>query len=408
MMFFFFPSAGKPVKKPVLKTGRSVFLLIILLGAIVGYRGWALQVSEDTGSCFSCHRETWDREVLQPYVHAPFAEKQCSRCHGGEVAAAEKSEPVVDDIRNLRWLRHDRALASEHWLSLPADRVSPVLWIETVAADKEKAMQSLALPPLDSLPVLVNDHEGPQISDVVVRAVELGVFVSARITWKTDKFSDSVIPFGVDSFDHQSRKDTYLRREHEVILSGLDRDRTYRFRAVSEDIHGNRTASDVLAFSTERAFVDEEDRASNPADFNAKMGVMNHTLYRAGDEYLLQLAFDVPVAVSLAVEARSHRSRTQNMSSDLEKTDSGHPLVQGGVALNIQVCYTCHAQIQGAMSHPVGIYPPPGMHIPAEYPLLPDGRISCMSCHNKHGSGLPYRLIKSSRKELCVGCHVNY
>ncbi|MBW2186551.1 MAG: cytochrome c3 family protein, partial [Deltaproteobacteria bacterium] len=50
----------------------------------------------------------------------------------------------------------------------------------------------------------------------------------------------------------------------------------------------------------------------------------------------------------------------------------------------------------------------PGMIIPPEYPLLENGRMTCMTCHQPHSSNNEARLLKEGKKELCTGCHTNY
>jgi predicted CXXCH cytochrome family protein len=64
--------------------------------------------------------------------------------------------------------------------------------------------------------------------------------------------------------------------------------------------------------------------------------------------------------------------------------------------------------LKGSSSHPVNILPKPGMVIPPEYPLLADGRISCMSCHVYHGGNFEHRLVKPDKQSLCKGCHSDY
>ena len=76
--------------------------------------------------------------------------------------------------------------------------------------------------------------------------------------------------------------------------------------------------------------------------------------------------------------------------------------------INTFTCRNCHLGIKEELSHPVNVYPKPGMIIPQEYPTLADGRILCMSCHAKHASDNEYRLLKSSKKALCTGCHGDF
>ncbi|GEM_PF-3784136 len=75
--------------------------------------------------------------------------------------------------------------------------------------------------------------------------------------------------------------------------------------------------------------------------------------------------------------------------------------------LNVKVCDKCHPDYRGTMSHPVEVFPTPGMQVPEGYSMLADGRMSCQTCHTAHASDTEYRLVRPTQKELCLGCHRN-
>lgn len=70
----------------------------------------------------------------------------------------------------------------------------------------------------------------------------------------------------------------------------------------------------------------------------------------------------------------------------------------------------------GRSSHPVGIvYPPPGdsgaegSYVPAEHLdsrlLLPDGRVSCVTCHDVYSPGEALLVMRNDESRLCFACH---
>ncbi|MGE4580167.1 MAG: cytochrome c3 family protein [Desulfuromonadales bacterium] len=265
----------------------------------------------------------------------------------------------------------------------------------------------MRLPLLASLPELADDGRPPQISRVEVEEVSLGVFVSVHISWETDEFADSSVLFGVGKLTEKSSSDFNLRKDHEMILSGLKKGKEYLFSAVSEDVFGNRAVSAPLTFSTHRDLLAKEN-PSDPYLPDSDNPDLTQRLRRAGDQYLLEVSARYPVVVSLGKNSENRNGPHRLAQVPVSLNDSPHPPMQGEEVLNIHICFECHQNINEAMSHPVNILPPKGMIIPPEYPLLADGRMTCMSCHRRHGSDLPFRMIKSSRKELCIGCHVNY
>ena len=96
------------------------------------------------------------------------------------------------------------------------------------------------------------DTQGPDITDITNS--------SARIFWKTDRKSNSVIRFkfkeeGINPDTSQSLRQygsfTVLATDHEVILSGLFSGTTYQYQVQSSDILGNTGKSPWREFTTD-------------------------------------------------------------------------------------------------------------------------------------------------------------
>ncbi|MDY0190039.1 MAG: cytochrome c3 family protein [Desulfuromonas sp.] len=95
-------------------------------------------------------------------------------------------------------------------------------------------------------------------------------------------------------------------------------------------------------------------------------------------------------------------------ADEIQATTDEHEHLLAPRAINLNICYRCHQNMLGWTSHPVDVVAPAGMIIPAEYPLLSGGLMSCMTCHTVHSSDREDRLLKDSKRELCIGCHTNY
>jgi chitodextrinase len=86
----------------------------------------------------------------------------------------------------------------------------------------------------------------PVITDISV--INL-VNKSAKVTWKTDEFADSVLKYGVNSTAYtETCLDVLFVKEHEIALTELSPDTTYYFVVNSTDQSGNSAESSEYRF----------------------------------------------------------------------------------------------------------------------------------------------------------------
>ena len=72
---------------------------------------------------------------------------------------------------------------------------------------------------------------------------------SAKLTWKTDEFADSVVKYGLNSAAYtELSTDVLFVKDHEITLTGLSQDRTYYFVVNSTDQSGNSAESSECRF----------------------------------------------------------------------------------------------------------------------------------------------------------------
>ena len=97
----------------------------------------------------------------------------------------------------------------------------------------------------------------PVISDVNVAAVTPS---SARLTWVTDKESDSQAEFGTtSSYGSMSTADTQPVTSHTVNIEGLEQGTAYHYRVRSRDKDGTLALSENLTFTTPQVDSSGED-----------------------------------------------------------------------------------------------------------------------------------------------------
>ena len=86
----------------------------------------------------------------------------------------------------------------------------------------------------------------PVITDISV--INL-VNNSAKVTWITDKFTDSVVKYGVNTTAYTELSiDVLFVKDHEITLTGLSPDTTYYFAVNSTDQSGNSAESSEYNF----------------------------------------------------------------------------------------------------------------------------------------------------------------
>ena len=392
---------------------RRLFGMRVLLICWLTVCGWATVSVADPStdkSCEDCHRDSVSRGMGKRYIHMPFLRKQCSPCH---VAGQAVTVPTKKDLQTvdsaipekIRWFRDSYGVSDTHWVLLPADQVDQSLIFKAWDGGSRSPVRELMLPALEQLPVKTDDGQAPEISNVEVSDVRRSISTSATLAWATDEFADSQVDYGLGTLI-SSRVDRKLSRRHEVILTGLDANQTYSFQVKSRDLFGHQSQSATLTFSTTKTFIASGSRFDESGGLGSDPKV-EPRLFRQGDSYLVEFKADRPISISLGIPSEEKTAAIQP-STQMAEGNTSHPVLKSEIETNIRACDSCHAYLKQSYSHPVNVFPKSGMKVPVEYPLLPDGRISCMSCHSQHGGDFEYRLIKSGKKELCLGCHTDY
>jgi chitodextrinase len=83
----------------------------------------------------------------------------------------------------------------------------------------------------------MDDTIPPVITDISVICLANN---SAKVTWETDEFADSVVKYGINSTAYTELSiDVLFVKDHEITLTGLSPDTTYYFVVNSTDQSGN-------------------------------------------------------------------------------------------------------------------------------------------------------------------------
>ncbi|MBU0673814.1 MAG: cytochrome c3 family protein [Proteobacteria bacterium] len=380
---------------------KTLILLAIIM-VVVSAGIFPLAAFSKDNDCVSCHDDIWDATTGKKYIHPPFAEKRCERCHAQKDAPANIGAGGEDLTHGVKWVGRHFTAAKSHWFDFKTNAGEDTVVIEAKGEGGRQSFHEYDLPALDDLAESQeNEHDPPKISNVRVLEVRRGIFFTATIGWDTDKPATSSVAYGLKNININSPFDSQMARNHLVTLTSIKPKKVYQYSVSSEDRFGNRSDSAVYTFSTETIFSETNIASSRRRGLGEDEDIqIEIKYYRYGNKYSINVIPSQEVTLALGVKLRNVIDRRAGGMEVMK-----HILTNNEVVTNLGICYSCHREYKEILTHPINVYPKRGMVIPPEYPTLSDGRITCMSCHEKHASNLQDRMIKPYKKDLCVGCH---
>ncbi|MDH4332536.1 MAG: hypothetical protein OEV89_08145 [Desulfobulbaceae bacterium] len=387
--------------------GRYVLVAAMLATAffLASYEGAMAVGGIDPEQCSACHQKVSDDAASKRYVHAPVREKRCAVCHIAR-AGSDRENIIKEGDSRVQWLSGSVSRQqSESWFSIPPVLAGKKIILQAEEFGKKVLLTEVKLPNFVEAEQLVAASRPPEILELTVDEVKQGIFLTARITWKTDRVTDSLVLYGENEPTRKSIVDSQLTKDHEVLLTDLQSRKTYNFVAVSQDIFGNKTVSPVKSFSTNAFF-------SRPSVEKAKTTekvTVSGKYFRADNRFFARFTTNRPLSMRVGTLDGQINVSTQESRDRLGQLPPEHLPFTDDRFLNTGVCFRCHPQSKDVLSHPVDVKPKQGMVIDKRYyKLLADGRLTCMSCHMAHASDNEDRISRSDKKKLCLGCHKNF
>ena len=377
------------------------FITTILILSLFFAASNAMAAKEygDGEECVKCHVQLWDQAMQKFYVHQPFFQKKCKLCHIEDNEQVEKTRGFSTD-RSVEWLGTRRENVLIHWFSIPLDKFTDkIVVVDIQEPGKGNSRQEIELPPLEEINDIVDDKKPPTITNVRVAHIDRGLFLNATITWDTNKLCSSQIFYGRKKLKLNSDLSDNLTTKHSVILAGLKNKKKYKFKVVSSDMYENTAESKNYAFSTKKR---SKKRKKESLKYPKGL-IVKHQLYKSEENLMLKFASNKPVLIAVGVP-KELVDEEENLKTIGEKPVAHN--LKDAITTNSKICEPCHGVYTAKSNHPINVPPKPGMTIPEEYFVLANGNITCMTCHAAHSSNIEYRMLKSSKRELCVGCHV--
>jgi len=389
---------------------------------------------EDGTACLRCHKEDYEKDLTHALIHQPCLEKKCSVCHCSSAAAiltsgseSQTNLSVVADVNQensggqpeIRIIDSAIHSALAHSFIFSRDQVADKLRVELWQGAELKLVETVGLPPLAELPHLINEKRPPKISEIKIDRVETGLSSVAVISWKTDVPTTSKVRYGINRLDKLSPGLKSLTRRHTVELDSLKSNRKYKLAVVAVDFFGNQAVSEPFTLSTDKDYLAPLHEFLLPRKGACR--IVEVQFYNVGGRYLALFELSQDLSVSIGVEKNSidlnqivavsgaaGEKKSAVVGEAVAVRGKLHDFLVSAQTLTIDNCLYCHKEVRREMSHPIDVLPKRNMHVPADYTLLPNGRISCMTCHVKHAGDNMFRLVRAQGKEFCSGCHATY
>jgi len=356
---------------------KRLFIAIWLL-LCIGDLAWA-------DSCKDCHRKTWSEGIKKSYIHPPFLEEKCKICH---------IYKNMEDKEDSKTIVKTTPIAYEHEITIALKEDTKYRALIRVRDKKGKIKELTRILDINQLSI-ERDETPPRIFNVRVEQITPGVFFEAVIVWDTDEPSTSQVEYGTPPhYGFITPLDENLVTHHVVKIANLGKGEVYHFRVHSADLYGNEAVSADMTFKV-------KPQTSSKKTFQAQtvsdLEIRDLHIFKTPDNRVVFFWLTTKPAQGTVEVKEITQASTQLKGHD-------NFVIKGEKEAGFKACYKCHSSEKLGISHPVGVPLTSDMHAPSDLPL-PDGMVTCSSCHQPHGSEYRYILRKPMGRELCVSCH---
>jgi len=372
----------------------------------------ASPVMADSTRCLKCHQDMIDAATVKLVVHNPFFQHKCSLCHGvtaDQVISETTEQEDLDNERGkIEWLAESFGKSTLQVALLPADTCNSELTMKLWYQNREKQQSQIHCPDLDTIPTKLGTAQRPTVSLLQLRNYNAQLFTRTTLHWTTNVPCRCQLTYRSDEHEYTEHEDDFYTVVHHQEIRNFNPANT-QISIECDDTFEQHTQAPFIPLTqlphrkTKTDDLATQELAGFSVDFK-----------RINDQVEISVATNQPAAVALG-RVEQQQTTTQTVIPQIpgiQDPDTGatanHPPLSDKEQVNTTICFQCHKETVEVASHPINVTAPPGMIIPPEYPLLADGRITCMTCHSRHSSDNEARLIKEGKKELCTGCHTNY
>ncbi|OEU75390.1 MAG: hypothetical protein BA874_03150 [Desulfuromonadales bacterium C00003068] len=394
------------IKQPIfLRLSFTITLLFFCLNSH--------QVQAQLSPCLTCHQEIKEIATEQYYIHRPVQEERCHICHDNnttEQLPTQQNEIstqiiVETDEKKMEWLAESFVENTHQVALLPADIAGTKLTLKVWYQNRHKEITEFQCPDIETLQP---KHSAitPAINQLHFHDYNDLLLSRATLSWTTTTPCQCRLTYRYTGHEYTKTEDDFYALEHTLEIRNFSATST-EVSVLCNDTTGQQistefTTLNTLPFSTQ---VDEQLPPYGSEGFSPQFKQL-------GD--LIELSITTTQPATLAIGRLEQLKKDEPLLeiSTIQEIapieERNHIELTNKEQLNTKICFKCHSNTVEGTSHPINVLPPPGMIIPPEYPLLENGRMTCMTCHQPHSSNNEARLLKEGKKELCTGCHTNY
>ena len=234
---------------------KFIIILNLTIAGVLCYHFPFCQNQQFAGDCLLCHEKVYKKGMSNFYIHAPFDEKKCGKCHLEEEITEGGNDTNQNIIPKPVVLRQPDYL-TEHTILLKSLNLQATYYINVTFKDQSgntarKEFREIVPEKVQNLKK--DDKKPPKISKIKAWPPVQRVFLKTLITWETDEPSTSLVEYGLsDRYDQKSVEDNNLMKNHGACIYKLKKGNDYHFRVKSRDIFGNEAISDDYTFNTSK------------------------------------------------------------------------------------------------------------------------------------------------------------
>lgn len=331
--------------------------------------------------CKRCHEDVYKKALASPYQHK-VAIDNCAVCHLSDPAGKSDDIEIMshtfnkEEIFPLKKLRSD----SEYRVEIVA----------IDSDDRKSAPSILAIKPPDINEWAISQQI--EVSGLKIHKIEQGIFASASLFWRTDIPGTTEIEYGLTKdFENRLTVDDHYTREHRISMNGLEGDKRYYFRVISRDVHGNVARSERNTLDTSQVFSGKADVIG----ITDSAPIIDHAeVFKVEKRgFYITISLNKPCRILLKISEKA-KVEEKFVHFVPSKRDSA-----------ITACIRCHGQGE---THPVGVRAKnPDTITPDDLPTIEGGILTCVTCHDPHGSDKQFLARVEFNTKICIKCHIS-
>ena len=374
----------------------------------------ATAVMADSEQCLKCHQDLLDSSAIEMVVHRPFSQNRCALCHSTtdevtteEVDQKEERVSETNDRGRIEWLAESFAENTLQVALLPVDICNSDLILKLWYQNRDKQQKTIHCPDNAAISIDPNPQQRPAVSLFQRHNYNDKLFTRATLSWITNVPCRCKLLYHSDNHEYVDDEDDFYTVVHGLEIRNFNPANT-QVSVECDDTFQQHTQVQFtpITMLPMKAESPEESPSQEVAEFATDFR-------RIGDAIEITISTTQPAAIALGRNEEETPplqvpQPEPSISAATLPAATEHPPLTQEKQVNTTVCFQCHKETVEVASHPINVLAPPGMIIPPEYPLLSDGRMTCMTCHARHSSNNEARLLKEGKKELCIGCHKNY